>query len=514
MQSSGTSDTTYMNDPMSGAFAEMVVSGSTTTWHDYLVADGHLVAERFKTGNAKSWDWFVLDHLGSVAVITASDGAGSFVLVQRVSYDAWGRTRNADGTDDNTCSLPAASPTTRGYTSQEEMPAVCLINYNARIYDPTLGRFLSPDSVTQNVYDMQLLNRYTYVGNNPLSFTDPTGHLFGIDDFFIAFVLVAILAPELHQIPILGSLATILAGFGCGPLGPICAGIIAAEVTGIQGGTMAQAFKAFVLTAVEAVAFKAIGLQSTWSTAGKALASGLVGGIASVAGGGHFASGFLAAGFASFAAPSVAQINSQIGGTLVSAVLGGVGSVLGGGKFANGAVTGAFAYAVQSAAEDDEKLFLTRSNDRMDGPEIPAAQREKIIDANIATYRGMSGNAAGQIIINDYNTYYVVDESGQYFRSFDNLADTDAFIKDQLDSHGVQYNHVGGATKGPITWLYAESAYPIDNIYGDPINPKFATLFTIWHEAGHVPWIFGGGGCGLDEACANNYGYQHYLNPH
>ena len=54
------------------------------------------------------------------------------------------------------------------------------------------------------------------------------------------------------------------------------------------------------------------------STACKALASGLVGGIVSVAGGGHFASGFLAAGFATLAAPSVAQINSQIGGTLAS----------------------------------------------------------------------------------------------------------------------------------------------------------------------------------------------------
>ena len=279
-----------------------------------------------------------------------------------MSYDAWGRTRNADGTDDNTCSLPAASPTTRGYTSQEEMPAVCLINYNARIYDPTLGRFLSPDSVTQNVYDMQLLNRYTYVGNNPLSFTDPTGHLFGIDDFFIAFVLVAILAPELHQIPILGSLATILAGFGCGPLGPICAGIIAAEVTGIQGGTMAQAFKAAVFTIIEAKGFQLAGNivgpgSGVAHTAETFLAHGMVGGIVSAAEGGRFTGGFLAAGVSSLA--DVVNINagsndaSIAANTALHSVLGGVGSELGGGKFANGAVTGAFGYMYNALEHQD-----------------------------------------------------------------------------------------------------------------------------------------------------------------
>ncbi len=357
-------NTSYYNDPMSGAMAEVVTSGTTTTWHDYVVADGHLVAERFKTGTATTWNWFVLDHLGSVAVITGSDGGQGMVIVTggRMSYDAWGRTRNADASDDNTCSLPSTSPTTRGYTSQEEMPQVCLINYNARIYDPTLGRFLSPDSVTQNIYDMQLLNRFSYVGNNPLSFTDPTGHLFGVDDFFIAFVLVAVLAPEIHQIPILGSLATILAGFGCGPLGPVCAGIIAAEVTGIQGGTMAQAFKAFALTTFEGEAFKTIQLQASWSTAERALAAGMVGGITSVAGGGHFAGGFLAAGLSTIAAPSVEQINSRIGGTLASAVLGGVGSVLGGGKFANGAVTGAFAYMAGAQYEDDNLVTASAPN--------------------------------------------------------------------------------------------------------------------------------------------------------
>jgi RHS repeat-associated protein len=54
-----------------------------------------------------------------------------------------------------------------------------LINMNARIYDPYLGRFLSADPVLPDAYDMQQFNRYSYVTNNPLKYTDPTGN-FGV----------------------------------------------------------------------------------------------------------------------------------------------------------------------------------------------------------------------------------------------------------------------------------------------------------------------------------------------
>lgn len=46
---------------------------------------------------------------------------------------------------------------------------------NGRIYDPRLGRMLSPDPVTQAPENGQNYNRYTYVFNNPLKYTDPSG---------------------------------------------------------------------------------------------------------------------------------------------------------------------------------------------------------------------------------------------------------------------------------------------------------------------------------------------------
>jgi len=50
-----------------------------------------------------------------------------------------------------------------------------LIHMNGRIQDPTIGRFLSADPYVQSLYSGQSLNRYSYVFNNPLAATDPSG---------------------------------------------------------------------------------------------------------------------------------------------------------------------------------------------------------------------------------------------------------------------------------------------------------------------------------------------------
>src|SRR6185312_12547240 len=88
----------------------------------------------------------------------------------------WGRQRNLDGSDDPTCSLGLSNPTTRGFTGHETIASLCLINMNARLYDPTIARFMAPDSFVSDPSDGQSYNRYTYVRNRPLSATDPTGH--------------------------------------------------------------------------------------------------------------------------------------------------------------------------------------------------------------------------------------------------------------------------------------------------------------------------------------------------
>jgi RHS repeat-associated protein len=61
-----------------------------------------------------------------------------------------------------------------------------LINMNGRMYDPMIGRFLSPDPYVQSPDYSQNFNRYSYALNNPLKFTDPSGE-------WIHFVIGAVI---------------------------------------------------------------------------------------------------------------------------------------------------------------------------------------------------------------------------------------------------------------------------------------------------------------------------------
>ena len=59
---------------------------------------------------------------------------------------------------------------------------------NARLYDPSIGRFVSPDPYVQAPDFSQNFNRYSYCLNNPLKYTDPSGKFIGIDDLFAFLV--------------------------------------------------------------------------------------------------------------------------------------------------------------------------------------------------------------------------------------------------------------------------------------------------------------------------------------
>lgn len=63
----------------------------------------------------------------------------------------------------------------RGYTSHEHFAEVGIIHMNGRLYDPLLRRFLNADENIQDPYNTQNYNKYGYVLNNPLMFSDPSG---------------------------------------------------------------------------------------------------------------------------------------------------------------------------------------------------------------------------------------------------------------------------------------------------------------------------------------------------
>jgi RHS repeat-associated protein len=96
-------------------------------------------------------------------------------LAYEYGYDAWGRLRNPAN---HAVYAPESEPTlflNRGYTGHEHLPLFGVINMNARLYDPAVGRFLSPDPFVQADDFTQSYNRYSYAINNPLKYTDPSG---------------------------------------------------------------------------------------------------------------------------------------------------------------------------------------------------------------------------------------------------------------------------------------------------------------------------------------------------
>ncbi len=72
---------------------------------------------------------------------------------------------------------PVTALTERTFTGQSLDSRTGLMDYRARWYDPRLGRFIQPDTVVPGAGNPQALNRYAYVVNNPLRYTDLTGHI-------------------------------------------------------------------------------------------------------------------------------------------------------------------------------------------------------------------------------------------------------------------------------------------------------------------------------------------------
>ena len=141
------------------------------------------------------------DHLGSIMKLTtAADTAAVF----RARYDAWGKQTVLK----NTINFH------RGYTGHEHLPEFGLINMNGRMYDPIVGRFLSPDPFVQMPDFSQSFNRYSYCLNNPLSYTDPSGEKWWKWLLGAAFIIDPISTFTAGISTIAGAVTTVDASFG------------------------------------------------------------------------------------------------------------------------------------------------------------------------------------------------------------------------------------------------------------------------------------------------------------
>jgi RHS repeat-associated protein len=139
-------------------------SGAGLVWMVYY--GGNVL--RVEGGLSGNGLYYLLkDHLGSTMYTVKQNLDGSMPAAHtgRVLYRAWGEVRHSSG----------GTPTDQRYTGQRDF-GLGLYFYNARFYDPSLGRFISADTIIPNPGNVLDWDRYSYVRNNPLKYIDPTGH--------------------------------------------------------------------------------------------------------------------------------------------------------------------------------------------------------------------------------------------------------------------------------------------------------------------------------------------------
>ncbi len=218
------------------------------------------------------------DHLGSLAATTDHAGA----VTARMAYDPFGKRRTAGGVYDLNGTLvidysaAVNHGADRGFTGHEHLDELGLIHMNGRIYDPLLGLFVQADPLIQAPGDLQSFNRYSYVMNNPLAATDPSGY-FSWRKFFKGPINV-LRRPSLNSLhkwihsdihfqigddlgrryPIVGQVGTIVVtavvAFYCSPCLPAIAGSMAASTAYAQGAETSEYWRAGVIAAGTAYA--------------------------------------------------------------------------------------------------------------------------------------------------------------------------------------------------------------------------------------------------------------------
>jgi len=182
LQVNGGTPTYYL-----GALEEISPSGTLTK---YLAAGGAGLPTAVRVGTGGPLSYLAADGLGSVS--EALDGSGTVTFQQL--FTPYGSSRYSSG----------SSPTTFAFTGQRADAASGLDYYGARYYDPAAGQFSAADSVLDG------LNRFGYVGGNPETFTDPSGH--DPIPWYWPFIPVALTAPEIGIALVVGGGLALVAG--------------------------------------------------------------------------------------------------------------------------------------------------------------------------------------------------------------------------------------------------------------------------------------------------------------
>jgi RHS repeat-associated protein len=230
------------------------------------------------------------------------------------------------------------SLTRHGWTGHEHADPVGVVQMGGRLYDAEAGRFVQPDPFVQDPFDGQSLNRYSYLLNNPLSGTDPSGYWGAKEQGYLRTVVAIVIAVYTGYYINTATTLTTAQAAGYAALGGAASGAVA---TGTLRGAVTGAYTASI----------GFGIGQAWGigTWQYIAANAVAGGITEELNGGRFGHGFVSAGLSAAIAPQI-NTGNAFGDGVAYAMLGGTTSVISGGKFANGAATGALQFAMGKMA--------------------------------------------------------------------------------------------------------------------------------------------------------------------
>jgi RHS repeat-associated protein len=365
--SGGTLTTLYVGG---GLFEKETNSATGMVEHKhYIAVAGRLVTVFIKRSDASTqWNYFHQDHLGSTVAV--SNGSGG--LIEAMSWDAWGKRRNLNGTPAGGF-MTAAND--RGYTGHEQLDNIGLVHMNGRIYDPALGRFVSADPIVQAAEFTQSHNRYMYVVGNPLTLTDPSGYSWlsktwkkAWNNQFVRTVIIAVAAyytagwaseayasaeaaaaVNAAEAASMGLSATEAAGIYSASYSAASSSVAAGFVGGAAGGGAAGFLasngdlKAAAQGALTGGMFGMAGAAFPAGSSESYIAHAAVGCGAAALGGGNCARGAAAQLFSKYTTNAATSLDYVSQG-IVATASGGVVSKVTGGKFSDGARTAAFGY--------------------------------------------------------------------------------------------------------------------------------------------------------------------------
>ena len=347
---------------------EQITENGTT--RDFYYLDGNTIIIR-QGGTVKAYQAFT-DNLGSILSVVDKDGNKVF----DASYDAWGK----QTVTVNTIGLH------RGYCGHEMLPEFDLINMNGRLYDPTIGRFLSPDNFVQEPENSQNFNRYTYCLNNPLKYTDPSGELSEV----LAFAIFS-MASSMMQAASNGD----------------------------------NVWKAGALSILSSAATYGIGeLFQGAGTFGKELLRaamhGLSSGVFAALNGDNFGSAFISGA----AASGIGSIHMDQTLMLASSTaMGGAMAWATGGDFLNGALQGLSIGFLNHAMHDDPQSVSSQQDDQ----DFPNMLPEVIVTAKAPTYAIYFASSLAATRVSSYSLSVIrtsMAEAGVYSVTISSTART------------------------------------------------------------------------------------------